>query len=127
MIYKLIKYIVVFAIILLLIRYVFLFLFIWGILELLIYSINKKSFTKTREFICNFVLTVLNCIDILFNIILQFPANRILLTTTESKTIFGNPKQSFIEVLRINFVYNNLKQRGIMLYKIIMFFKKSLK
>jgi len=122
---KFLKYILVFGFLILFIKYSFLILLIWGIIELLIFSLYHKSTTKIKQFICNFVLTILNCIDILFNVILQIPANRILLTT-HSPTLFGNPQQSFTEVLRSNFIYNNLKYRGVLLYKFIIYFKKIL-
>jgi len=99
---------------------------IWTIIETIIFSIKKRNYKILVNFICNFVLTIFNCIDILFNILLQVPANRILLITTKTKTIFGNPKESFTYVLRVNFVFNNLKNRGLLLYKIILSFKKVL-
>lgn len=125
-IYKILRYIFVFGILLLMIKYVFLLFLIWGFIESIIWAIKKRNLTVTSNIICNFVLTVLNCIDILSNIVFSIPANRILITTTE-KNPFGNPKHSFTKVLRLNFVYGTLKPRGIVLYNIINFFKKTLK
>lgn len=124
--YKFLRYVLVFGLIIVLFRYSFLIIFIWGLIEMIIWSIKEVSIAKTREFICNFVITVLNCVDILSNIVLQIPANRILLTTNKSNHKFGNPKDSFTRVLRLNFIYGTLKPRGLALQKIINFFKRLL-
>lgn len=105
-------------------KYVFVFLIIWGLIEAIIVAIKNKHCTIIRDFICNFVITVLTCIDILLNIVLQVPANRILLTTTlDAKYTFGNPKETFTKVLSMSFIYQNLRPRGLVLYKIITLIK----
>ena len=124
---KLLKYLFIIAIIYVLVRYTFVFVLLWGFIEIVIFSIRRKSIKRIRLFICNFVITILNCIDILTNIVLQIPANRILLITYKKCLRFGNPEDSFTKVLRTNFLYDNLKPRGIILYNIISFFKKDLK
>lgn len=106
------------------IRYIGILVIIWGLIEVIVYCIKHKNAVRIKEFICNFVLTVLTCINILCNVVLQVPANRILLTTTENAPHkFGNPKRTFTNVLKLNFLYGNLNTRGIMLYKIVSFFK----
>lgn len=92
-------------------------------MELIFFSYKRKSLIKIKEFICSFVITILNCIDIIFNIILQIPANRILLITTNSKLIFSNSKNRFTEILKYNFIFANLKYREVLLYKFITYLK----
>jgi len=106
-------------------HYVFIFFIIWGLIEIIIRAIKTRYFIIVRIFICNFVITILECIDILANIVLQIPANRILLTTSQNpKYPFGNPKESFTEILSMNFLYQNLTNRGVVLYKILKRIKK---
>jgi len=114
---KILKSILILAICFLFFRYIIIILILWGLIEVIIYSIYKKNYTKLCDFICNFVLTILTSIDILLNIILQVPANRLLLTTQDKKS-FGDPKKRFSETLKLNFVYNTLKPRGKILYNI---------
>jgi len=113
---KILKSILILAICFLFFRYIIIILISWGLIEVIIYSIYKKNYSKLCDFICNFVLTILTSIDILLNIILQVPANRLLLTT--HKQSFGDPKKRFSETLKLNFVYNTLKPRGKILYNI---------
>lgn len=123
---KILKSLLIILVLFILIKYLFVLFIIWGTIEVIIWSIRLKTIVRLKDFICNFVITVLNCIDILANIVLQIPANRILLksTTTTTRYKFGdNPKNSFTKVLRMNFLYNNLKPRGVTLYNIIVFLK----
>lgn len=123
---KIIKFLLVLILLFLIIRYFYILIIIWGIIEIIIWSISRKTIVKAKTFICNFVITVLSCIDTLTNIILQVPANRILLITKDARFKFGSPKKAFTTILRMNFFYNNLKLRGVILYNIIAFFKKNI-
>lgn len=123
---KAIKYILVFSLFFIFIKWTYPFIIIWGVIEVLIWSIRNKTFKRIRDFICNFVITILNCIDILLNIVLHIPANRIL-TTPSSIHNFGSPEDSFTKILRMNFLYGNLTVLGDGVYHIVLFFKKLLK
>lgn len=106
-------------------KYILIVLLLYGILEMLIYIISKFSLKPLKDFICNITICIFKFIDILLNIFLQIPANRILIITPDEHP-FGKTKQSFTKVLFLNFVYNNLKPRGLWLYNIVTFFRKKL-
>jgi hypothetical protein len=125
-IFKTMRHLVVFVITILYLKYLFIPVVIWGFIEILILSIRTKTGRKIKEFICGLIVNVFDCVDILSNIVFQVPANRILLKDLH-KHEFGNPREHFSKVLRLNFVFGNLKPRGIILYNIIKFFSDLLK
>lgn len=123
---KALKHLVVFIVAVLYLRYIFIFVVIWGVIEIFVLAIRTKNGKRIMEFFCGLMVNVFNCIDILSNIVFQVPANRLLIKNPDINR-FGSPNVPFTRILRVSFVKHNLKPRGISLYKIIQFFKNLLK
>ena len=119
---KIIKFLIVLSIIIIFIRWFALIIFLWGVIEIILFSIKNKKVKYFYKFICNIIFTVLTCIDILLNIVLAIPANRYLITK-DSSFRFGNPSKSFTKILKTNYLFQTLTNNGIKIYNVINFYK----
>lgn len=82
----------------------------WGIIEILISLFWKRSFLKGLYAFGEIILLMATLIDVMGNVILQVPFNRILIKPDSYK--FGSRFDTISYVLGNAYVYGNLTKTG---------------
>lgn len=98
-------------------------LFPWGLVETLINLFYKKRFWKALGSLGELILLFAVIIDVIGNVILQTPLNRIL--NTEEGYKFGSRFDTISYVLGHGEVHGTLSKNGVKLCKILNFFEKD--
>jgi hypothetical protein len=99
-------------------------LIIWGVIESLIYAFWKRSIGFALRFLGGFLLATAIGIDMLLNIVIQVPANRMLCSSVGYK--FGKPGDTFSKALGQNLLKGTFRNKfGINICKFLSFFDKD--
>ena len=90
---------------------------IWGLIELLIANFFKKRFWTGLTLLGDFILTIAVIIDVLGNVFIKIPANRLLIAKDGYQ--FGNRYDTISFVLGKNEKDGTLKKSGYFLVRLL--------
>jgi len=96
----------------------------WGITEILIQAVYKRKFFKASlGILAEVIFTLLILFDIVFNVLLAVPMNRLLIERGSYQ--FGDRKDTISRVLGVNERDNTLKKPGRVIASFLNFIEKD--
>jgi hypothetical protein len=99
-------------------------LIVWGFIESLIHAIWNRTIGHALRFLGGFLFAIAVAMDMLLNVIIQVPANRMLSNSVGYK--FGKPGDTFSKALGQNLLKGTFRDKfGVNICKFLSFFDKD--
>jgi hypothetical protein len=95
----------------------------WGIIEVLVYAFYKKTIGHGIRFIGGLLKILAIVVDMLANVIMQVPSNRLLIKPEGHQ--FGKAGETYSDVLGTNIRDNTYLSKGLWICKRLNFFDKN--
>lgn len=95
----------------------------WGLVEVLIYAFYKRTIGHGIRFIGGLLKILAIVVDMLANVIMQVPSNRLLINPDGHQ--FGQPGETYSDVLGTNMRDGTYLPKGELICKRLNFFDKD--